>query len=114
TTTRVFSTTATSRSARRRARTATAARPQSVLERYRNVLLILFAIVGIGVVAFVFIRSASAQPYVCDTLLTPGPVETDPPAPSLTVAPSVSAAPSVTVAPSGRAAASVAASPTAA
>jgi hypothetical protein len=105
-TTRVSSSTATSRSARRRARTATVVKPQSFLERYRNVLLILFAIIGVGVIALVFYQSAAAKPYVCDSLLTPGPVETNPPVPSVSVAPSVSVGASISPSPAAAPAAS--------
>jgi hypothetical protein len=92
----------TSRSARRRARTATVARKKSPLERYRGLLLAGFAILGVGIIAVVFFQSATAAPYVCQSLLTPGPVETLPtqgPTPLSTPSPVPTPSPSPTPAP---------------
>jgi len=100
---RVSGSTVTSRSARRRARTTPVSRNQSFLERYRNVLLIAFAIIGVGVIALVFYQSANAKPWICSSLLTPGPVETLPPAtpsPATTAAPSAAESPAATGSPS--------------
>jgi len=94
--------TITSRSARRRARTQVAARPKSPLERYRGLLLIGFAVLGVAIIGVVFFSSVSAAPYVCESLLTPGPTDVLPtagpsiaatPSPSPTTAPSPSGSP---------------------
>ena len=93
--------TVTSRSARRRARTQVAARPKSPLERYRSLLLIGFAVLGVGIIVVVFFSSVSAAPYVCQSLLTPGPTDVLPTAgPSLAATPSLTPFPSPSAAPS--------------
>jgi len=83
------------------------AAPTSFLERYRGLLLVGFAVVGVAIVAGIFMQSASAAPYTCDSLLTPGPTDPVPtlrpatpspatsaaPAPTLTLAPGASPAP---------------------
>lgn len=68
--------TPTSRSAARRSSRATPVRRQTGLARYRNVLLIGAAVVGIGVVLLALFAGASAARYECETLLTPAPAPT--------------------------------------
>jgi hypothetical protein len=100
-----------------RPRRAVAAAQPSFFERYRTPIIAGIAILGLAIVGVVFLNqnsgpagtfAASGPKYLCNTLLTPGPVESvtpqpatlpptpTPPTPS--PAPSASAAPS---APSG-------------
>jgi hypothetical protein len=99
----------TSRSATRR-RAAAASHPTtptSFLERYRGLLLVGFAVIGIGIVLAIFSQNATAQPYVCDSLMTPGPVDPIPtdrpatPSPAVTASPAPTATPAPTPTPAG-------------
>jgi hypothetical protein len=67
-----------SRAARRRSRPAQPVGRQSLLERYRSVVLIAIGIIGVGILGIVFYGSANAEPWTCQSLLTPGPSSADP------------------------------------
>ena len=82
--------------ARRRALAPKAAPADSFFERYRALLLIGFVILGLGIVAVAFIGQASAQPYVCDTLLAPGPTDPIPTPRPATPSPAATPTPSPT------------------
>lgn len=86
--------------------------PASPLEKYRFPIIIGVIIAGLIAIGLVFMQSANAAPYTCTTLMTPGPIETDPvgaaaPAASTapaSVAPATSAAPGASVTPAATAA----------
>jgi len=89
--------------------------PQGFLEKYRFLLLIGIVVVGLGALAFVFMQSATAAPYKCTTLMTPGPTDPIPtPRPEASAAPLASVAPAASAAPGASAApvASVTPAPT--
>jgi len=52
--------------------------PSGFLEKYRFLLIIGLVVVGLGALGLVFMQSATAAPYTCTTLMTPGPVEPAP------------------------------------
>jgi hypothetical protein len=87
--------------------------PTSFLEKYRFPLLIGALVVAIGAIGFVFMQSATAAPYKCETLMTPGPVAPVPtPRPLLSAqSPAPGAAASAAPAPSASGTAAPSASP---
>ncbi len=127
-----LSSTETARSSVDPSRTTRTSRPRrpvaqpGILERYRSLIYGGAAVVGVVLVAWLFLQGGARAGYTCDTELTPGPSEsltpglptptpsptpTASPTPSLTAAPSGSAAP--TAPPSNGASPSIAPSPTA-
>lgn len=52
--------------------------PTGFLEKYRFLLVIGVLVVGLGALALVVSQAATAAPYTCTTLMTPGPVEAAP------------------------------------
>jgi uncharacterized protein DUF3105 len=87
------------------------------LERYRGALVGLFALAGVLVIGYVFVSSASARTYQCDSYLTPPPEASAPsPSPSASASASATARPSpsatATRSPGGSPSASPSASPT--
>lgn len=101
------------RPTRRTTRTTRRVEPRrSFADRYRGLLLGAFALLGAGIIGFVFLQSTGAVAYSCATLMTPGPGESVPtPTPSFrptptgdgTASPSASAeaSPSPDASPSG-------------
>jgi hypothetical protein len=90
-------TTPTTRAARRRTRPVTRHDERSVFDRYRGLLLGGFALLGLGIIAFLFLRGTGASAYTCAEQLQPGPTEPVPtPVRSVTAAPTaaVTAGPS--------------------
>lgn len=51
---------------------------RSAADRYRGLLLGVFALLGAGLIGFVFIQQTGAAAYTCATLMTPGPAESLP------------------------------------
>ncbi len=110
------------RPTRRTTRTTRRVEPRrSFADRYRGLLLGAFALLGAGIIGFVFLQSTGAAAYSCATLMTPGPGESAPtPTPSFrptptgdgTASPSASAeaSPSASASPSGSPGASAGAS----
>jgi hypothetical protein len=99
----------------RAARPRRAAQP-SLIERYRTLIFAGVGVIGLLIVAWLFLQSGAQAGYTCDTLLTPGPSESltpRPPTPSPSPTPTPSPVPSVTATPSGTAAASPSAAPSA-
>jgi len=94
-----------SRAAARRSSAPVKVSPESTgfLEKYRFLLLIGLVVVGLGALGLVFMQSATAAPYTCTTLMTPGPVEPAPtPRPIIalqSIAPAASVAPVASVDP---------------
>ncbi len=67
------------RPTRRTTRTTRRVEPRrSAADRYRGLLLGVFALLGAGLIGFVFVQGAGAAPYTCATLMTPGPAESLP------------------------------------
>ena len=89
--------------------------PTSFLERYRGLLLAGFAIIGVVLIGLIFLGNASAAPYNCDSMLTPGPTDPIPterpatPSPVLTASPAATPTPAPTGTPTVAPAASPAA-----
>lgn len=76
---------------------------RSFVDRYRGVLLGVFAVLGAGLIGFVFLQSTGAAAYGCRSLMTPGPSEVVPtPVPTFRPTPTGDA----TASPSGSAGAS--------
>lgn len=99
------------RPTRRTTRTTRRLEPRrSFADRYRGLLLGAFALLGAGIIGFVFLQSTGAAAYSCATLMTPGPRPT--PTGDGTASPSASAAasPSPAASPSGSPGASAGAS----
>ena len=101
------------RPTRRTTRTTRRVEPRrSFADRYRGLLLGAFALLGAGIIGFVFLQSTGAAAYSCATLMTPGPGESVPtPTPSFRPTPtgdgtaspaaSAEASPSPDASPSG-------------
>lgn len=80
------------------------------LDRYGGLLLLGFTVLGVAALLAVFVQSSTATTFTCDSLLTPGPVESAPSAnpsptpgsasPEPTVAPGASPTPEPTPVPS--------------
>lgn len=69
----------TTRPNRRTTRATRRVEPRkSFADRYRGVLLGIFALIGAGLIGFVFIQQTGAAAYTCRTLMTPGPGESLP------------------------------------
>lgn len=96
------------RPTRRTTRTTRRVEPRKgFVERYRGALLGVLALIGVGLIGYVFLTSATASAYSCATLMTPGPEESAPtPAPTFRATPTADASAS----PSGSAGASPSAS----
>ncbi len=78
----------------------------SVFERYRTIIFGGAALLGILIIAWLFLNGAAKAGYTCDSELTPGPSESlTPGLPTATPSPSPSATPTpaITAAPSGSA-----------
>lgn len=87
------------RVARRQTRTTRRVEQRSVWDRYRGLLLGAFALLGAGIIGFVFFQSASGAAYTCGPHLTPGPVASAPtPAPTFRETPTPSPSPSASAA----------------
>ncbi len=63
---------------------------RSFLDRFGGILLLAFTVAGVLILLSVFVVSSTSKTYACDSLLTPGPVES---------APSASASPAATATP---------------
>ena len=87
------------------------ARQPSPLERYRTVIFTAIAAAGVLLIGWMFFQGSASAAYTCDSLLTPGPVESVTPRPA-TPTPSASPTASPTQAATGSPAASPGASPT--
>jgi hypothetical protein len=85
------------------------------LERYRGLLIGGGGIAGALVVLFLLLGNAAGKPFTCGTLLTPGPVESLAPRPSIisTPTPAATATPAPTGTPAASPAATSAATPAA-
>ena len=83
-------------------------RQQTVFERYRSWIIGGAVVLGILIIGFVFFQGANTKAYVCTTLLTPGPVESLTPAPSVLATPTSTPEPTATPAPTGTSAPSTA------
>lgn len=105
----------TRRAARRAGGTAggggAAAPSKGALERFRVVILGGVVVVGLIVVGVLFMGTATAKPYTCGTLMTPGPVFTDPDEPAAAAAASVAPAASPAASPAAAASPAPAATP---
>jgi hypothetical protein len=104
----------------RPARPRRAVAQPGVLERYRTLIFGGAAVVGVLIVAWLFLQPGVHAGYICDSELTPGPSEsltplpptpTPSPTPSATPTPSITAAPTGSAAPSGSAGPSGSATP---
>ena len=115
-------TTSRARSTTRPARRTRSAPTQSPLERYRTLIfgaVVVLVVVIIGYVAFGQSNvpqgtyAAVGPQYACDSLLTPGPVESVTPTPVVTPSPSPSPTPSSQASPAASASPDASASPVA-
>ena len=115
-------TTSRARSTTRPARRTRSAPTQSPLERYRTLIfgaVVVLVVVIIGYVAFGQSNvpqgtyAAVGPQYACDSLLTPGPVESVTPTPVVTPSPSPSPTPSGQASPTASASPDASASPVA-
>ena len=92
------------RPTRRTTRTTRRVEPRkSFTDRYRGVLLGLFALLGAGLIGFFFLQSTGTAAYSCRSLMTPGPSEVVP-TPTATFRPTPTG--DATASPSGSAGAS--------
>jgi hypothetical protein len=97
----------TSRSAARRTRPSRRTQEKSFFERYSSLLVVGLGVVGLVIIAFFMFQAGARAAYECDTLLTPGPVETvtprptplDTPTPEVTPEPGVTPDPGATPTP---------------
>lgn len=64
----------------RRSRPVRTVRERSLLERYSGVLVMGLGVLGVLVIVFFLFQGGARGAYQCETLLTPGPVESVPPA----------------------------------
>jgi len=85
----------------RRTRQVRRGRDQTVLERYRSLLIGGTALAGVLIIGFFVFQSSTRAGWECASLLTPGPVESLTPRPSIvtTPAPTASAQASPTTSP---------------
>jgi Protein of unknown function (DUF3105) len=82
----------TSRPSRTNTRARRVTSQQSPIARYRTLIIGGVAVVGLLLVGWIFFFSGSVSAaYSCDSLLTPGPVETAPPAAAATPSPTAGA-----------------------
>jgi hypothetical protein len=98
----------------RSARPRRAAAEPGILERYRTLIFGGAAVVGVVIVAWLFLQGGARAGYICDSQLTPGPSESLtplPPTPTPSPTPSATPTPSITASPSGSVAPTASASP---
>ncbi|MEO7117581.1 MAG: DUF3105 domain-containing protein [Candidatus Limnocylindrales bacterium] len=89
---------------------------RGLYDQYRGLILGGAAVLGVGLILFIFVTGATAKAYSCDSLLQPGASESVPTTPPTFIAtptPSVSPSPSATATASASATASATAAPTA-
>jgi hypothetical protein len=87
------------------------AREQSLLERYSGALIVGLGGVGVLLIVFFLFGTGARAAYFCESLLTPGPVETAPPARPATPSPVASPSPAADASPDASPAESPAPSP---
>jgi hypothetical protein len=92
------------RSSTRNPRPRRAAPQPGTLERYRTLIYGGAAVIGVLIVAWLFLQGTVRAGYMCGSELTPGPSESltpGLPTPTPSTAPSATPTPSITAAPSG-------------
>ena len=98
----------------RGARSRRVTREPSMFERYRTLLVSGAAVVGLLIVGWLLFQGSASAAYTCDSLLTPGPVESVTPRPATpTPSPTPSVTPPQAASPGGSPDASPSASPSA-